>query len=418
MTAESGNPIADHPDLYTEEATFLWLQRAAAVRAPNYTLSQLAALDDRLEAQIDGLRVAADEGWRAAEEAAAGGAAQDVFPAAVLALEAQDGRFDSMLDRLRDTPGAVPGLISALGWTEAARIGPTVRALLRGADPFRYMLGIAACGVHRINPGARLEEALDSPAGPVRARALRTVGELGQRDLLPKLQPALNDRNRSARFWAAWSAVRLGNRGQAYVALERLATRPGERQQDALRLALAVLDQNAGHDLLQNLAASPDNPRLRIIGAGIIGHTRYLPWLVEQMEDPMLARLAAEAFVLITGADFNRERMEVPPPEGFEEGPNNDPEDEDVVVPEDVALPWPAAAKMKVWWAENTGRFTAPARWFMGAPVSEASCRTVLQHGFQRQRRLAALHLAVLGPNGAMFNASARATRQLAHCAG
>jgi uncharacterized protein (TIGR02270 family) len=399
---------------YIDEASFLWLQRAAAVNAPNYTLAQLADLDERLEAQIDGLRVAADEGWRVAEEAAASGGARDVFPAAVLALEAQDGRFETMLDRLRETPEATPGLIAALGWTEAARMGPMVRALLRGADPFRYMLGIAACGVHRINPGARLEEALGSPAGPVRARALRTIGELGQRDLLPKALQALTDRNRSARFWAAWSAVRLGDRGQAFVALERLATQPGERQQDALRLALAVLDQNAGHDLLQNLGLSPDNQRLRIIGAGIIGDTRYVPWLIEQMEDPMLARLAAEAFVLLTGADFNSEQMEVPPPEEFEDGPSDDPEDEDVVVPEDVALPWLEAAKIKAWWAENSARFNASARWFMGAPVSEMSCRTVLKEGFQRQRRLAALHGAILNPDGALFNTSAPATRQLA----
>jgi uncharacterized protein (TIGR02270 family) len=399
---------------YADEAPFLWLQRAAAVHAPNYTLSQLAELDERLEAQIDGLRVAADEGWRAAEEAAASGGAQDVFPAAVLALEAQDGRFETMLDRLRETPEAAPGLIAALGWTEAVRMGPTVRTLLRGADPFRYMLGIAACGVHRINPGGRLDEALDSTAGPVRARALRSIGELGQRDLLPTVLQALNDRSRSARFWAAWSAVRLGDRGQAYVALEHLATQPGERQQDALRLALAVLDQNASHNLLQNLGPSLDNQRLRIIGAGIIGDTRDVPWLIEQMENPMLARLAAEAFVLLTGADINSEQMEVPPPKEFEDGPSDDPEDEDVVVPEDVALPWLDAAKIRAWWEENSSRFSASARWFMGAPVSEMSCRAVLKVGFQRQRRLAALHLAILNPGGVLFNTSAPATRQLA----
>lgn len=403
---------------YVDEASFLWLQRAAAVRAPNYTLSQLAALDERLEAHIDGLRVAAEDGWRCAEKAAAGGAPQDVFPAAVLALDAQDGRFEALLEPSQLTAEAAPGLISALGWVEATRIGPTVRALLRDTNPFRSRLGLAACGVHRINPGARLAEALDSDAGPVRARALRTVGELGQRDLLPKILPALNDRNRSARFWAAWSAVRLGDRSEACVALERLATRSGERQQDALRLALAVLEQSAGHELLQNLAPSPDNQRLRIIGAGLIGHPRYVPWLIGQMEDPLLARLAAEAFVQITGADFNREQMEVPPPEGFEDGPSDDPEDENITLPEDLALPWPDAARIKAWWAENGGRFAAPARWFMGAPVSDRSCRTVLKDGFQRQRRLAALHLAVINSDAVEFNTSAPAKRQLAALAG
>ncbi|MGH7070606.1 MAG: TIGR02270 family protein [Acetobacteraceae bacterium] len=418
MNSGSDLSAGQNVEAFIDEVIFLWLQRAAAVRAPNYTLSQLAGLDERLEAHIDGLRVAAEDGWRHAEEAVAGGGPADVFPAAVLALEAQDGRFEAILERVQKTPEARPGVISALGWVEAARIGPTVRALLRDANPFGSMLGLAACGVHRINPGARLAEALESSAGPVRARALRTVGELGQRDLLPKLLQALNDRNRSARFWAAWSAVRLGDRSEACVALERLATRPGERQQDALRLALVVCDQNAGHELLQNLAPSPDNQRLRIIGAGIIGHPRYLPWLIGQMEDPLLARLAAEAFVLMTGADFNREQMEVPPPEGFEDGPSDDPEDENVAVPEDLALPWPDAARIKAWWRENTGRFTAPARWFMGAPVSAMSCRAALKEGFQRQRRLAALHLAIINADAVQFNTSAPAKRQLTALAG
>ena len=400
-------------DVYAEEAPFLWLQRAAAVRAPNYTIDQLATLDEHLEAHIDGLRVAADEGRRLAEEAAEGGNPEDVFPAAVLALEVQDGRFEAMVEQLQNAPEAVPGLVSALGWTEAARIGPTVRALMRDPNPFRNMLGIAACGVHRIDPGARLREALASPSGPVRARALRTLGELGQRDLLPEIVRALNDRNLSAQFWAAWSAVRLGDRGEATVALQRFATEPGERQQDALRLALAVLDPDASRDLLQKLRASPDNPRLQILGAGIIGHQRYVPWLIEQMQDVMLARLAAKSFVLITGADFNSEQMEMPPPEGFEDGPTDDPEDEDVVVPEDVALPWPDVARIKGWWTENSSRFAEPTRWFMGAPLAEKACQSVLREGMQRQRRLAAIHLATAHPEDVMFNTSAPASRQL-----
>jgi uncharacterized protein (TIGR02270 family) len=229
------------------------------------------------------------------------------------------------------------------------------------------------------------------------------VGELGQHDLLPNVIEMLGDRDRSARFWAAWSTVRLGDRSQGRVALERLATQPGERQ----------LDPDAGRELVQNLAPSPDNQRLRIIGAGVIGQTSYVPWLIEQMDDPMFARIAAESFVLITGADFNTEQMEVPSPDGFEDGPSDNPEDEDVVVPEDVALPWPDVASIKAWWAGNRGRFAEPTRWFMGAPMSEAACRTVLNEGFQRQRRLAALHLAVGNPNTVMVNASASARRQL-----
>ena len=48
---------------HADEAAFLWLLRDYAVRAPHYTLSDLAQLDNRVDAHIDGLRIAADGGW-------------------------------------------------------------------------------------------------------------------------------------------------------------------------------------------------------------------------------------------------------------------------------------------------------------------------------------------------------------------
>src|ERR1700730_10579817 len=89
---------------YAEEASFLWLQRAHAVHAPNYSPRQFADLDERVEANMDGLRVAGVEGWRLAEAALENEGPEDFFPAAVLALEAQDGRFDAVIERARRLP--------------------------------------------------------------------------------------------------------------------------------------------------------------------------------------------------------------------------------------------------------------------------------------------------------------------------
>jgi uncharacterized protein (TIGR02270 family) len=398
---------------YAEDAAFLWLQRAAAVRAPNVRLHQLAELDERLEAQIDGLRVAGPAGLQAADTAARQGGPEEIFVAAVLALEAEDAGFDTLLDMAHGKPELVPGLISALGWHEPARIGPRVQQLLRHENPLHRVLGVAACGVHRIDPGPRLAEALASLAGPVRARALRTAGELGLRQALPQIVQALGDRNRAARFWAAWSAVRLGARDAALTSLVGFATQPGERQLPALRLTLTVLEPEAGHALLQQIPPSPDTLRLQIIGAGLTGAPRYIPWLIEQMRAAPLARIAADAFVLITGADFNIEQMETPPPEGFGDGPTDDPDDEDVVVPEDVALPWPDATRITAWWTAHAASFAGSTRFFMGAPVTGSHCRHILNTGFQTQRRLAALHLAVSETHAKLFNVSARASQQI-----
>jgi uncharacterized protein (TIGR02270 family) len=130
------------------------------------------------------------------------------------------------------------------------------------------------------------------------------------------------------------------------------------------------------------------------------------------MANPALARIAAEAFVNIAGPNFNIEQMEAPPPDGFEDGPSDDPDDEQVDVPEDVALPWPDAARIASWWSAQQGRFEAGRRYFLGKPATPAHCRDVLATGFQRQRIAAALFLPILAPGSVLFNCSAPAWRQ------
>ncbi|MCA1685380.1 MAG: hypothetical protein LC745_05240, partial [Planctomycetia bacterium] len=56
--------IAELITQHAEDAAFLWLLRDSAARQPHYSLSNLAALDDRIEAHLDGLRVAAEPGWQ------------------------------------------------------------------------------------------------------------------------------------------------------------------------------------------------------------------------------------------------------------------------------------------------------------------------------------------------------------------
>jgi uncharacterized protein (TIGR02270 family) len=167
-----------------------------------------------------------------------------------------------------------------------------------------------------------------------------------------------------------------------------------------------------GHDLLLQLADMTDADRLRIIGAGLVGHVRYVPWLIEQMANPVLARIAGEAFVNIAGADFNLDQLETMPPADFEDGPTDDPADENVDVPDDVALPWPDVDRVKQWWTKHNSRFSASSRYFLGQPLCPEACAVVLRGGFQRQRVLAAHHLSLLTPGTPLFNTSAPAWRQ------
>ena len=407
-TSSIGAIVEEH----AEEASFLWLQRRSAVHAPNYSPQQFADLDERLEAHIDGLRVAEEEGWKVAEAALDNEGPEDFFPASVLAIEAPDHRFARVLERAEASVDVAPGLISAMGWVDPRFLSGRVKALLGTASPFQQAVGLAACALHRRDPGPALETAIIAPNARVRARALRCAGELGRLDLLPAIAAASGDAKQEARFWAAWSGVLLGDRRTSLDGLAACALKPGPRQRRSLTLALQAMHMEPGHELLMQLTRLPDADRLRVIGAGVVGSIRYVPWLIEQMTNPLLARVAGEAFVTITGADFNLDQLEAMPPQDFEDGPTEDPADENVEVPEDVALPWPDVDRVKTWWTRHAARFDPSTRYFVGAPLSVASCRAVLTHGSQRQRVAAAYHLSLLSPGTPLFNTSAPAWRQ------
>ncbi len=400
--------LAEHVD----EASFLWLQRGHAVRAPNFDPQQFADLDERLAAHVDGLRVAGEDGWKLIEEELDNEGPEVFFVAAVLALEAGDGRFDALVERAKTAPDAVPGIISALGWVSAQFLAGRVKALLEAADPLRQMLGIAACALHRKDPGAALAQLLQAPVDSVRIRAMRAAGELGRADLAPEIKLALGADKPELRYRAARSLVLLGDRALALDLLAAIALAPGPRQQPALELALRAMDATRGHDLLRQLEPVPGSARLRIIGAGHVGDPRYASWLIEKMREPALARIAAEAFVNITGIDFNAEALEVPPPEDFEDGPTEDPDDENVELPEDIALAWPDRTRVARWWEANHTRFPTGQRHFLGQPLTHDHCVRVLKQGFQRQRIAAAEHLCLIEPGTPLFDTSAPAWRQ------
>jgi len=102
---------------HTEESAFLWLLRDSAVYESHYSLSDLAHLDDRVEAHIDGLRIAGDEGWEIVKDALALEEAGEVFTTGVLAFESGiEERIQAVLEAGSTKYELSRGVVSALGW--------------------------------------------------------------------------------------------------------------------------------------------------------------------------------------------------------------------------------------------------------------------------------------------------------------
>lgn len=391
-------------DLYAQfatEAAFLWLLRSVAVDQPHYVPEDLAELEQRLEAQLDGLMSMPDMGWAAAEAALSIEEAGEVFTAACVALRSHDmSRIQQAVEAGLSNPRAIPGLISALGWLPAGLVAAWIEKFLAGKDMRHKYLGVAACSVRRQDPDEALTYILDREDCrqhmPLYARALRLVGELRRQDLMPAVQAARAAEEPDVQFWATWSAILLGDRA-AVADLQAFVFKPGPHQSRALQLAFRVLPIEQARVWISSLAKEPAQVRTVIQATGILGDPHAVNWLIGKMADPVLARLAGEAFTQITGIGLERHQLLAAAPTDQPQIPNDDPADADVGLDEDENLPWPDANKVAALWRAHGQHFLVGRRYFMGRPISAELLKDKLAHGFQRQRHAAALELALLG---------------------
>ncbi|KXU83311.1 hypothetical protein CI15_29915 [Paraburkholderia monticola] len=355
-------PILPIVSRHVEDAADLWSTRSMLVRAPHVKIRHIGRFDERIAAHLDGIAVAGEVGWKLCEEALATASAGAIFTATVRAIEdANEPAVEKLLSIAEALPAARNGLIAAFGWVSGQRLVGLVSRMLRSSNPFRRMVGMAACAMHRVDPGKSLETAIVDPEPVVRAKALQVAGDLGRDDLLPFCVSSLDDADARCRFWAAWSGVLLGDRHVALAKLVESNEEPVSLTRSPLQLALMAMDLRAAQALLARIAKERGHGRDLIRCVAAACDPSYVPWLIGLMSDLRLTRLAGEAFSWITGADLAWLDLERKPSENVEVGPSDDPQDNLVALDEDSGLPWPDSEKVARWWRENAQQ-TAPVR--------------------------------------------------------
>lgn len=397
-----------------EVAVALRHTRAVLVRAPHLRLNRLARMDERIAASLDGLAQAGSAGERLCRAGLEEPGVGATFTAAVQALENRDAPWLAQLMALAEAhPPALRGLVSAFGWVGAPTLRGITRSLLESSHAMHRQIGMAACAMHGVDPGTTLEDALASPQPEHLACALAVAASIGRVDLLPACLRLLTSALPEVVFPAARAALLLGDRGASLQALQRLTVDAAHpRRAEAVDLWLRVVDPSQGHDLLRLLANDPSSARLLIRGIAAVGDTHFVPWLIRQMHQLPLARIAGETFSLLTGLDLAAQDLERKPPEDIEAGPSDDAADADVSLDEDDGLPWPDSDRIAGWWQAQGERLAPGVRHFMGALPSTGHVLGVLKGGFQRQRIASALHLCLIRPGTPLFNTAAPAWRQ------
>lgn len=407
--------MRDVVEEHAEEAAFLWQLRAAAVGEPHYSLRDLINLDNRVEAHLDALRINGDVGREMCMAALDGGQAGEVFAATVLA--SQDGdeaRIQQLVEAGAASPEMSRGMISALGWLPYEQASKRIKGLLPAKSSDLRRIGIAAAAIHRRNPGPALLAAFGADDPTLKARSFRAAGELGFVDSHITLRSNLKSKDPTVRFWAAWSNALLIGHKDAVGYLQTTAEAGEPLAERAAQMAMRRLAPNDAKIWLKRLVKDLGQKRIAVIAAGAFADPEAIPFLIDQMKVPKLARVAGESFSLITGANIAYEHLDGEKPEGFEAGPTENPEDEDVAMDADPNLAWPDPALIQKWWNARQGSFTKGTRYLLGQPVTPESLRLALKNGYQRQRAAAALELAILNPGRPLFEVRAPGWRQQA----
>lgn len=395
---------------HADDAAFLWRQRDVAVRSPVYDLRSLCQLDDRLQANLDGLSLAGEAGWRLC--------AEDPFVSMSLAVRRVDlGAMADIVASSTESRGKARAVVAALGFASVDNVVRTLRALFADDCPAEYrVFGIAGAAAHRRDPGPVLAEAAHAADLRLRARALRTVGELGRVDLVPVLLRAMGSSAEACQFWAAWSAGLLGEPTAGEV-LWRIANAGAPLEatlpERACDLAARRADPRSSLWRLRALTGVPGRQRVALVGAAALGDPALLPWVIDCMTRPEDARLAGWVLAEVTGVDLRAQRLAGTPPSSFHAAPTDHPDDEHVAVDPDEHLPCPDEVAVRRWWAQQGPQFPVGTRFLRGRPMDIPWLEHVLRNECQPTRAAAALELRLRQPGRPLLDVRAPARRQM-----
>lgn len=405
---------------HASDAAFYWQFRDEGSRSPEFDLDELAHGDGLLEANLEGLRVNGEAGWRQAlAELARWRMPGEAFVCAVLAFDRAGTRWDELLASIEDATETFAGLIDACRWLPWSCVAASASAWLDSPDPRLRRLAVAAHSFHRHSLGEAFDALSHDPDPHLRAQVLLHAGQTGDRDASWRLHAALDDTEPACRTAAACALALLGDDHGLPRLLEAL------RQSQATPLALTILGLRLSAPEIDSLIGEDDlRPELRIALIRAAGATRWIPRLIDWVRDPAIAAAAASAFMHLTGAE--REALAAEPAQANPSPDDPNPTQAGDLAAADAAVDsddeetddegdgWhPDPDAFAAWWNTHRGRLSEP-RLLSGHASDPEAWQALLRDGQQPARQYAAWALALHRPGSGVFDVAAPAPRQWA----
>ncbi len=348
---------------HVDEAAFLFEQRRGAFASRLYDLERLAEHDERLLANLDGLMLAGDEGWKASIAGLESKNDGPAFVAGYVALASGEAARIETLAKAMADPKAIEGLSAALRLADGAGVIPALEKLAAGdpLGPRALALEALAARGRKVEPRA-VQALLDSGKSAVVLAGLAIAG----RASMTSLGPAVARAFLHPHPWVALGALRAGLRLELPEALPTLRARAAADDgagAAAIRL-LGLAGEREDVKPLLGAARSAARGRAALLALGRLGAFAAADTLVAATADEKLGSVAGHALSTLLGVDLAAEGLVAPAkpaPAGAEEAFALDP-DED--------LPKPDPEKVRAWWSEQSKKLDREPRLRRGQPFT------------------------------------------------
>ncbi|MBJ6759812.1 TIGR02270 family protein [Myxococcaceae bacterium JPH2] len=380
-----------------DEAAFLWSQRERSLQSPDFTLPDIAAIEERLRARLDLLILGgAPVGERLLHPALVCDEQERI---SVTALALLTGASDSAVKLLirsiqEGTEPQRAAICRALELCERRGIELHLMPLLQQAPPKVSASVLDVLTARRVRPDCSLEQLFEQ-GEPVLQEAVFHAAARVPQSLAPSLlTQGLVSRETPVRNAALEAGLVLGHRA-AWTACVELVS----RQDSASTLAMLALALGGSSDEFQRLLGTLAVPELRkdaLWALGFSGRRAAAEACLTWMREDTLCRIAGEAFTAITGLSLEGEFAIDEPPSPEELIPLEEEDlDADLVPSPDERLPHPNVEAINRWWQKARAQLDPDIRHFRGKPFTPGQLLEQLRHGGMRRRPVLALELAI-----------------------
>jgi uncharacterized protein (TIGR02270 family) len=365
------DPLPDLIDESLDEATFLWQRWEAELSSPHRNLDEIWDwTEDRLAGALDGVRVAPDamlESLLAGAMSSEDSFRQSAAASALATAPARNAR-QILAAAIRDATG--PQLTACMRGIEVADLDGSfapVSKVLSSSGPEHSTALCRLKAFRRATLGPELAAAFESRVVSLQVEVMRAIRYLPQEYVGSWVATGLKHDHAAVRAAAIESGIarRIPN---AWAAALEYVRQPRAETSRLLPL-VAMLGGPAEHKLILDSVTDASLQRAALWSLGHIGTREAVETCLLAMKNPKLARMGAEAYCTITGANLERDKLTAPEPE---DAPTPSFEKDDLAAnlvprPEDL-WPLPDPRLVRKHWAEAGARFQVGRRYLRGAP--------------------------------------------------